>query len=184
MKTSTSLLIALVLCIVTSGCKKTADNSANTAQTAAQNTSPTPTPASPAPGSPATPASPSAEADIRAAIGAHLAQKSNLNLKAFDTNVTKVTLQGDRAEAHVSFELKNGPGAMQMLYHLQKGAAGWKVLDSAPDQSDLSHPPTEHGTSGGTTATPGANRSLSDTLRSFKESGASGSAQNSPSSGK
>jgi len=47
--------------------------------------------------------------DIRIAIEAHLAQKGTLNLKAFDTVVKHVTLQGDRAQAQVEFHVKNGP---------------------------------------------------------------------------
>lgn len=106
---------------------------------------------------------------VRAAIQDHLAHQANLNLQAFDTDVKQVTIQGDHAKADVEFRLKNGPGAMQLTYSLEKHDGAWSVTDSDVG-STSSHPtsnPSQGESQGGPSSVPGASHSLGDTLRSF-----------------
>jgi hypothetical protein len=105
-----------------------------------------------------------AEDSVRAAIQDHLAHQGNLNLQAFDTDVKKVTVQGDHAQAEVEFRLRNGPGAMQLNYSLEKHDGAWSVTNSDVG-SNSSHPAPNQSHDGSTV--PGASHSLGDTLRSF-----------------
>lgn len=110
-----------------------------------------------------------AENAIRAAIQDHLAHEGNLNLQAFDTDVKQVTIQGDHAKADVEFRLKNGPGAMQLNYSLERHDGTWSVTNSDVG-SNSSHPApnqSEGESQGGSSVMPGASHSLGDTLRSF-----------------
>ncbi len=102
---------------------------------------------------------------VRAAIQDHLAHQGNLNLQAFDTDVKKVTVQGDHAQAEVEFRLKNGPGAMQLNYSLEKHDGAWSVTNSDP-AGNFSHPGSSEN-QGGSSTIPGASHSLGDTLKSF-----------------
>jgi hypothetical protein len=88
---------------------------------------------------------------IRAAINAHVAAQGNLNASAFDTEIQKVTIQGDQAQADVAFHVKGGPGVMQLSYSLKKTAGNWAVLQSNPVGSNFGHPAPD-----GTGAPPGA----------------------------
>jgi hypothetical protein len=88
---------------------------------------------------------------IRAAINAHVAAQGNLNASAFDTEVQKVTIQGDQAQADVAFHVKGGPGVMQLSYTLKKAGGNWAVLQSNPVGSNFEHPALD-----GTGAPPGA----------------------------
>ncbi len=110
-----------------------------------------------------------AENAVRAAIQDHLVHQGNLNLQAFDTDVKKVTVQGDHAQAEVEFRLKNGPGAMQLNYSLEKHDGAWSVTSSDVG-SNSSHPApngSQGESQGGSSTMPGASHSLADTLRSF-----------------
>lgn len=109
---------------------------------------------------------------IRAAIQDHLAHDTNLNLQSLDTDVKQVTVQGDHAQAEVEFRLKNGPGAMDLTYALEKRGGAWTVTNT--DAAGSTHPgPGEtqgnpHGQSQGESSNmPGASHSLADTLKSF-----------------
>ena len=97
----------------------------------------------------------SAESDvdtgIATAIRAHLAHNSNLNPNAFDTEVKRVTMNGDHAQADVEFHVKNGPGVMQLTYALVRQNGAWSVAESIPGSSNFSHPQLNS-----TSAQPGA----------------------------
>jgi hypothetical protein len=82
----------------------------------------------------------SQEDAIRGAIDAHVATKGNLNPSAFQTEIQKVTIQGDQAQAEVVFRVKNGPGMMQLGYTLRKAGANWAVVQSNPVGSNFAHP--------------------------------------------
>lgn len=82
----------------------------------------------------------SPEDAIRGAIRARVAHNSNLNPNAFDIKVKDVTLDGDRAQAQVEFQVKNGSGVMQLTYVLAKQNGAWSVVDSTPVGSNFSHP--------------------------------------------
>lgn len=108
------------------------------------------------------------EAQIRTAIQAHLAHITNLNLEAFDTDIKQVTVAGDHAQAQVDFQVKGGPGVMQLTYQLEKREGNWAVVDSNPAGSNFSHPPLDQGQEPPASASGGSSHSLADTLRSFK----------------
>jgi hypothetical protein len=82
----------------------------------------------------------SQEDAIRSAIDAHVAAKGNLNPSAFQTEIQKVTIQGEQAQADVVFHVKNGPGMMQLGYHLTKAGGNWTVVQSNPVGSNFAHP--------------------------------------------
>ena len=69
---------------------------------------------------------------IRAAVNAHVAAQGNLNASAFDTEIQKVTIQGNKAQADVAFHLKGGPGVMQPELHIKenRGELGRPAIKS------------------------------------------------------
>jgi len=114
-------------------------------------------------------------AEIRTAIQAHLAHKGNLNLQAFEMNVQAVTVQGDHAQAQVAYNVKNGPGVMQLTYALEKHDGNWSVVESNPVGSNFSHPSldgTQNPALGGTKDNVG--NSISDMVRGLKSGGSAG----------
>jgi hypothetical protein len=121
-------------------------------------------------------------AEIRTAIQAHLAHKGNLNLQAFEMNVQAVTVQGDHAQAQVAYNVKNGPGVMQLTYSLEKRDGSWSVIESNPVGSNFSHPKldgTQNPATGGGTDNVG--NSISDMVRGLKSGGSgAGGTQNLP----
>jgi hypothetical protein len=105
------------------------------------------------------PAAPSANADpndaIRTVIQARIAHNGNLNLQSFDTQVKQITIDGAHARAQVEFHAKNGPGAMQLTYALEKRDGAWFVVESNPGGGNFAHPaldgsqiPSQRGTVG------------------------------------
>ena len=77
---------------------------------------------------------------IRGAIDRHLAARGNLNTAAFDTEIQKVNIQGDQAQADVAFRVKGGPGMMQLTYNLKRTGGAWAVIESNPVGSNFTHP--------------------------------------------
>jgi hypothetical protein len=143
------LTIIFLLSVQIMGCGNAADSS------------PTPSTVSSQPQGP--------ESDIRAAIQEHLTHDRTLNLQAFDTKIGEVSIQGDKAQAKVSFQIKNSPGAMEMTYQLERRDGAWAVVNSSPTAGDSSHPPLDQAQNPANGAPPGANHSLADTLRSFRD---------------
>ena len=67
-------------------------------------------------------------AEIEAAIDAHLAKRTDLDLGAMEVAVDSVDVQGDSAEAVVSFRGQGAAeAAMTMTYQLTRGEGGWAV---------------------------------------------------------
>ena len=112
-------------------------------------------------------ASASPDAAIRTAIRAHLAHNPNLNPNSFNTDVKRVAVDGDHAQAEVEFKVKNGSGVMQLTYALAKQNGAWSVVESTPMGSNFSHPqPNQNQTSAPSTATAG-NSSIFRTMDNF-----------------
>jgi hypothetical protein len=113
-------------------------------------------------------AAPSANADpndaIRTVIQARIAHNGNLNLQSFDTEVKQITIDGARARAQVEFHAKNGPGAMQLTYALEKRDGAWIVVDSNPGGGNFAHPPLDGSQIPSQRGTRGADSSVFQTL--------------------
>lgn len=82
-------------------------------------------------------------AAVRSGITDHLRSLNTLNLSAMDMNVTKVTINGNQAEAQVEFVPKSGapPGAgMQVSYSLEKRDGKWVVVKRDSMGGGIAHP--------------------------------------------
>jgi hypothetical protein len=112
-------------------------------------------------------ASASPDAAIRTAIRAHVAHNPNLNPNAFDTEVKRVTLDGDHAQAEVEFHVKNGSGVMQLTYALAKQNGAWAVIESTPIGSNFSHPQVNQAQANGPNAATSRDSSIFRTMDSF-----------------
>ena len=113
-------------------------------------------------------AAPSANADpndaIRTVIQARIAHNGNLNLQSFDTEVKQITIDGAHARAQVEFHAKNGPGAMQLTYALEKRDGAWIVVESNSGGGNFAHPPLDGSQIPSQKGTGGANSSVFQTL--------------------
>lgn len=132
------LALALIL-ICSAGCKKTD-------QPAASNPASGVRPSSGAPVNP--PAPPSAvntsdEDAIKAAIERHLQSNSGLNLGAMDTAINTITVDGDKAQANLTFSAKQGGNPMVMTYSLVRHGKDWDVVSSQPAGGQFAHPPLD-----------------------------------------
>lgn len=80
---------------------------------------------------------------IRSGINQHLASLNTLNLGAMDMNITKVSVQGNQAEAQVEFKPKTGASqasGMQVAYSLEKRNGIWVVEDTKAAGGAIQHP--------------------------------------------
>lgn len=116
---------------------------------------------------------------IRTAIRAHLAHKGNLNLSAFDTDVKQITIDGDYAQAQVEFRVKNGSGAMQLTYQLEKRNGAWAIVESQPVGSNFSHPALDKAQTPAAGGTMGSDSAIFRVLDNF-HGGAATHLQNLP----
>ncbi len=107
---------------------------------------------------PAVPGSQASLADqqgIRTAIEDHLRSNSSLNLGAMEMVVDSVAIEGDQAQAHASFHVKNGGATgMTMQYFLQRNGSGWIVTSGQPADGNTQLPPS-------TSSQPGPNTTQS-----------------------
>lgn len=87
--------------------------------------------------------SPDANAAIQAALQAHVSHQGNLNLAAMDMTVENVSVNGNRAQAHVQFRLRDNNVTMEMLYDLEEQGGSWIVTHSQPSGGQFSHPPMD-----------------------------------------
>jgi hypothetical protein len=93
--------------------------------------------------------SPSDTSAIRAAIEDHLRGNRELNMDAMDMVVDSVNINGDQAQAHASFHVKNGGATgMTMQYFLQRNASGWVVTNGQPADGNTQLPPSAAAHSG------------------------------------
>jgi hypothetical protein len=80
---------------------------------------------------------------IRSGINQHLASLKTLNLGAMDMNITKVSVQGNQAQAEVEFKPKAGAtqdSGMQVAYSLEKQNGIWVVQDTKAVGGSSQHP--------------------------------------------
>jgi hypothetical protein len=137
-----ALLALAAICIIAGGCgnRSQSASSASSASSAAGGTNSTA-------GSSAIPAGPGSQASaadqdsIRAAIEDHLHGNRSLNLDAMDMVVDSVAIQGNQAQAHASFHVKNGGATgMTMQYFLQRNGNGWVVTNGQPADGNTQLP--------------------------------------------
>jgi stage V sporulation protein SpoVS len=108
-------------------------------------------PASSAPAAPtvsALPASSPDEAAIAAAIERHLQENSGINMSAIDMAIDSISIQGEQAQANITFRLKQGGTTMQMSYFLTRHAKAWLVMRSQTGGGQFAHPPMDKTHSG------------------------------------
>ena len=84
---------------------------------------------------------------VRKAIMDYLAGRPGLDVSKMDVNLTKVTINGDRAEVDVSFTARGAPSnqGMAMHYTLTKSGDTWKVQAPAGGHAGADQPPNPHG---------------------------------------
>ena len=153
--TSRLMLLALAtIGIVISGCGHRGQSASSTdsASSAASGTSNATNSASGSSAMPAGPISQGSAGDqsaIRAAIEDHLRGNSSLNLDAMDMVVDSVAIQGNQAQAHASFHVKNGGATgMTMQYFLQRSGNSWVVTNGQPADGNTQLPPSTGSKSG------------------------------------
>jgi hypothetical protein len=117
------------------------------------------------------------EAAIGAAIERHLKENSGINMSAMDMAIDSISIQGEQAQANVTFRLKQGGTTMQMSYFLSRHAKDWLVLRSQPGGGQFAHPPMDKTLSGmaENSQLPG-----SPNLRRFYKGGSSASPSDAP----
>jgi ketosteroid isomerase-like protein len=70
---------------------------------------------------------------IKAAVEAHLKQRSNLQVSNMTFEVGDVKFSGDRAEAEVIYQSKQSPDlTVRISYILRKAGDHWEVESSSP----------------------------------------------------
>jgi len=91
-----------------------------------------------------------ADADgIRAAIENRLQGNHSLNMDAMQMVVDSIAVQGNQAQAHASFRMKNsGSTGMTMQYFLQRSGSGWVVTSAQPADGNTTLPPSTSAPSG------------------------------------
>jgi hypothetical protein len=86
---------------------------------------------------------PSDDEAVRDAVRQHLSSVGTLNMQAFDTNFTYISIQNNQATADVSFRPKTGApagAAMQVSYQLEKNEGNWRVVKKSTSGGMIQHP--------------------------------------------
>src|SRR5258707_14266335 len=86
---------------------------------------------------------PSDDEAVRAAVRQHLSSLGTLNLQAFETDFTNISIQNNQATADVSFRPKTGAptgAAMQVSYQLEKQEGNWRVVKKSTPGGMIQHP--------------------------------------------
>jgi hypothetical protein len=82
-------------------------------------------------------------AAIRAAIENRLQGKQGLNMEAMQMVIDSIAINGDHAQAHASFHVKNsGATGMTMTYLLERSGDGWVVTNGQPADGNTTLPPS------------------------------------------
>lgn len=85
-------------------------------------------------------------AEIEAAVETHLAGRTDLRFDGLEIRADRIRYGGDRAVAEVSIMASGDPDAvMQMVYELERGPDGWRVVPPDPARSDSPTAPPGHG---------------------------------------
>jgi hypothetical protein len=99
--------------------------------------------------------SPADAEGIRTAIQNHLQGNHGLNMGAMDMTLDSIAVNGDQAQAHASFRMKNsGSTGMTMQYFLQRSGSGWVVTNGQPADGNTQLPPSGAARQGVTQSAP------------------------------
>jgi len=134
--------LTLILCCA-AGCGKVEQSTPQNSAAAAA-----PANVTPPPTASASPTRSPDEAAIAAAIERHLKENSGINMSAMDMAIDSISIQGDQAQANVTFRLKQGETTMQMSYFLSRHAKDWLVMSNQPAGGKFAHPPMDKTHSG------------------------------------
>lgn len=91
----------------------------------------------------------SQEEEIRVAVRSYLAGRPGLSLENMEMEFGEIQVQGDQAEADVSFRSKSGQGEMSMHYTLVRQDGQWVVQKpsgghgTGEGEMPPSHPPVQ-----------------------------------------
>jgi hypothetical protein len=88
------------------------------------------------------------QAAMRRAVEVHLAQRGNLNMAGMDMEIKVDRMDQQSADVTVMFRAKQGGGAMQMGYTLERQGDGWLVKGSRSGQG-AGHPAVGEGAPSG-----------------------------------
>ena len=89
-------------------------------------------------------------AAIQRAIEEHLSQRSDLERAKMVMEMKQVKVEGDRAEAEVTFRTTSDPQAqMTFHYQLHKEGGKWAVETGKPSAADSPHPGSANPSDGG-----------------------------------
>jgi hypothetical protein len=77
---------------------------------------------------------------IRQAVEDHVRKDQEINLSAMDMSVDSVNLNGDQAQARVTFRARHGGAMMAMVYSLERHGDAWQVAEAQPAQGQFVHP--------------------------------------------
>jgi hypothetical protein len=113
------------------------------------------------------PASSSDSQLIRQAVEEHVRNNQSINLAAMDMSVDAVNVDGDRAQASVTFRLKQGDTSMAMTYSLERHGDAWLVVHSQPSNGQFVHPPMDqtHSTAPTSSPAPSGTPDVTDFLK-------------------
>jgi hypothetical protein len=86
----------------------------------------------------------SSDADlVRQAIEDHVRNDREINISALEMSIDSVNLEGDRAQAKVTFRASQGGATMTMIYFLERRPEGWQVRKGQPADGQFVHPPID-----------------------------------------
>lgn len=80
---------------------------------------------------------------VRQAVEDHVRNDREINVSAMNMSVDSVKLNGDQAQAKVTFRVRQGGATMAMIYSLERHGNGWQVVGSQPADGQFDHPPTD-----------------------------------------
>jgi hypothetical protein len=98
-------------------------------------------------------------------------------MSAMDMAVDSISIQGDQAQASVTFRLKQGGTTMQMSYILSRHAKDWLVMRSQSGGGEFAHPPMDKTHSG---MVENSQPAGSPNLRRFYKGGSTASPSDAP----
>ena len=80
---------------------------------------------------------------IRQAVVDHVRNDRGINMSAMDMSFDAININGDQANASVTFRVKQGGTSMAMMYSLERHGNGWLVTTAKPSDGQFVHPPMD-----------------------------------------